>query len=837
MKFDLLAFGVYNRKKLVSLISLLFLLLLNGFSQDTAKVKTDTAISRKGIDMPKPYGEVITPAATSKTGLWDVHYADKKWYFEISDSLLGRDILIVSRISKAAAGSKDLKSMLGFGGDQINECVVRFEKGPDHRVFLKVISHFYMSRDSSADGMYRSVLNSNLQSIGAAFPIRAYSDNKLSFVIEVTDFLNDDNSILYFAKSAKAFLALGGFQTDKSYISAIDVHPLNVEINAVKSYSSESDPTSGVATFQLNSSIILLPKKTMKPRYNDPRVGYFGVRYYDFDLSPYRGQPRSMVTRWRLEPKDEDKVKYLKGELVEPKKPIIYYIDPATPAKWVPYLIQGVNDWQQAFEQAGFKNAIMARTAPSKEEDSTWKLESALSNAIVYKAAPIANASGPHVHDPRSGEILETHINWYHNVMELARNWYFVQCAAVDTNARKINYDTELMGQLIRFIIAHEVGHTLGLTHNFGASSTVPTEKLRDNAWLEKYGHTPSIMDYARFNYVAQPEDSIRQHNLFPRIGEYDRWAIEWGYRWFPEWENEDKEVTFLNRWILDSLRTNNRLWFGSEIDVNDPRKQSEDLGQDLIMSSEYGIKNLKRILPNLIEWTKAPNKDFEMLEEMYVEVLNQFNQYLRHVATYISANEYTPRMSEENIAPIEFVSRKKQKEAMAFFKREVFNTPTWLVDTAIFFRISKGGMFNVMDVQTKLLHRLFNSRVLQRLIMMEGTHKATYTIDEFMKDMRGTIFSELATNKPVDVYRRNLQKKYIEMMIDILQKDPIQSSVLNEVLYGGFNKYLDVFSYLKSELRLINLQIGHALPLVKDKSTRYHFEDIRDRIAQVFKK
>ncbi len=837
MKFNFLKFFIRNTRYVIVTIFFVTASTQSVSSQDTTKLKTDSVNAKKGGDIPKPYKEVITSDAVSKAGLWGVHQVDQKWYFELNDSLLNRDILIVSRISKAAAGNKDMKFMLGYGGDQINECVVRFEKGVGHKIFLRVISYFYTSRDSSADGMYRSVLNSNLQPIGAAFSIKAYSDTKTSFVIDVTDFLNGDNTILFFAKSVKSLLSIGAFQADKSYLKNTYAHSKNIEISTVKSYTSEADPVSGTSTFELNSSIILLPKIPMKPRYNDPRVGYFSVRNIDFDLDPHRAQSRSMVTRWRLEPKDEDKARYLKGELVEPITPIVYYIDPATPAKWMPYLIQGVKDWQQAFEQAGFKNAIMARVAPDKIEDSTWSLESALNNVIVYKAAAVANASGPHVHDPRSGEILETHINWYHNVMELARNWYFVQCAAVDTNARKINYDTELMGQLIRFIIAHEVGHTLGLTHNFGSSSTVPTEKLRDNAWLEKYGHTPSIMDYARFNYVAQPEDSIRQHNLFPRIGDYDRWAIEWGYRWFPKWENDNMESTYLNRWIMDSLESNKRLWFGNELESFDPRKQSEDLGNDLVRSSEYGIKNLKRIVPNLIEWTSAPNKDYTLLEEMYGEVIKQFDQYLRHVSTYISANEYTPRMSEENLATIEVVPKQKQKEAMAFFQREVFNTPIWLLDTAIFLRISKGGMFSIMDIQTKLLNRIFNSRVLQRLIMMEEINKGTYAIGDLMNDMRMAIFHELKTGKSINVYRRNLQKKYTETIIDILEKDPTKSLVLSDVLYGGNNKYLDVFSCLKGELKLINVQINQALPLIKEKDTRYHLEDIRDRITQVFKK
>ncbi|RYF81777.1 MAG: DUF5117 domain-containing protein, partial [Chitinophagaceae bacterium] len=499
---------------------------------------------------PKPYSEVITAKAKTDKGLFKTHRVDDKFYFEIPDSLLGREILVVNRISKAPAGPR--AGFTGYAGDQIGENVITFEKGPGNKIFLRSSSFSEAGRDSS--GMYQSVRNSNLSPIAAAFNIAAFANDSITLtkgsVIEMTDYFMGDNDILFFEAPVKRSLGLSAYQRDNSYINDVKSFPTNIEIKTVKTYMRTPTPSGfggapaitmggpaagSPSTFELNSSMILLPKTPMKARYFDPRVGFFATGYTDFDANPQGIERVRMVTRWKLEPKPEDVEKYKRGELVEPAKPIVYYIDPATPKKWVPYLIQGVNDWQKAFEKAGFKNAIMAKVAPTN--DPEWSLEDARHSAIVYKPSDVANASGPHVHDPRSGEIMESHINWYHNVMSLVRDWYFIQTAAVDSRARQLNFPDSLMGELIRFVSSHEVGHTLGLRHNYGSSSTVPVESLRNKAFVEANGHTPSIMDYARFNYVAQPEDNISDKGLFPRIGDYDMWAIEWGYKWMPEYK------------------------------------------------------------------------------------------------------------------------------------------------------------------------------------------------------------------------------------------------------------------------------------------------------------
>src|SRR4029078_11150413 len=513
---------------------------------------------------PKPYKDVITDKAKTDEGLFKVHKIDDKYFFEIPDSLLNREILVVNRISKAAAGMRS--GFFGYAGDQIGQNVVKFEKGPNNKIFLRTISYAEYAKDSTSP-MFWAVTHSNIQPIAAAFDVKAYgkdssgSSSSASSVIEVTDYVNSDNDVLFFNSNLKSAVRIGGLQPDKSYIVGIKSFPINVEITTVKTYARTpvapggfggGVPSGGNITVELNSSMVLLPKVPMQARYFDARIGYFTVGYTDFDSNPQGVESVQLIKRWRLEPKDEDMEKYKRGELVEPKKQIVFYIDPATPKKWVPYLIEGVNDWNLAFEKAGFKNAIVAKAAPTKKEDPEWSLEDARFSAIVYKPSDVANASGPSISDPRSGEIMESHINWYHNVMELLQNWYMIQASPSDTPARKMVFSDELMGQLIRFVSSHEVGHTLGLRHNFGSSSSVPVEKLRNTAWVDANGHTPSIMDYARFNYVAQPEDNISPVGLFPRIGDYDKWAIEWGCRRFYEFKTPEAEKGKLNQWARE---------------------------------------------------------------------------------------------------------------------------------------------------------------------------------------------------------------------------------------------------------------------------------------------
>jgi hypothetical protein len=524
---------------------------------------------------------------------------------------------------------------------------------------------------------------------------------------------------------------------------------------------------------------------------------------------------------------------------VEPKKPIVFYIDPTTPKKWVPFLIQGVNDWQAAFEKAGFKKAIYAREAPSREEDSTWSLEDARFSAIVYKPSSVSNASGPSISDPRTGEILESHINWYHNIMELLRNWYFVQASPVDPMARTMQFSDELMGELIRVVSSHEVGHTLGLRHNFGASSTVPVDSLRSKTFLEKNGHSPSIMDYARFNYVAQPGDGISQKGLFPRIGAYDHWAIEWGYKLLPDINEPDEEKALLNELTI-AKSNSNIYWFGSEQEQNDPRAQDEDLGDNAMKAGTYGIKNLQRIINHLPEWTKIAHEDYSSLSDMYREIQEQYQRYVGHVIKNIGGVYETQKTVEQNGAVYEIVPKAKQKEAMAFLNKEVFTTPKWLISETINTKIGGDPLTSIGRMQDRTMSNLLSTTRLMRLISAEAqAGNKSYAVNELFSDLRQEIWKELAGKKTVDVYRRNLQKMHLARLIDFVEQKSsggaalLQTRSQGVLTVGSTNSIAnsDILSIAKAELKELKGSIVAALPATTDKMTRYHLQDCLERI------
>lgn len=766
------------------ILSLATLLLLGATTHAEAKIferkkkKAQTEVkaapAKQNINGLKPYAQVITPKAKSSFGFLTVHKVDNNYFFEIPDSMLNRDILIVNRISKAPTSRQ--KSRVGYPGDILGSKVIRFENKDNKRILVREYS--YRERSENKDGMFQSVRNSNTQPIVANFGIETIKKDSLTrnYVINVSVFLQKENPLFSFDADSKEYIGLLNMVGEGTYIDTLKAFPKNIEISTTVTYQSKKGmsnvgfPGTGSPriplTYELNSSMVLLPEVPMKARLFDPRVGYFTVGYTDFDSNPQGIEYKKLITRWRLEPKNE--AAYLRGELVEPKKPITIYIDPATPKKWVPYLIQGVNDWQVAFEKAGFKNAIYALEAPT--DDPSWSLEDARHSAIVYKPSDIPNASGPHINDPRTGEILETHINWYHNVMSLLRDWYMIQAGTIDEAARKMQLDDELMGQLIRFVSSHEVGHTLGLRHNFGSSHTVPVEKLRDKAWVEANGHTPSIMDYARFNYVAQPEDGITRAGIFPRIGIYDKWSIEWGYRWLPQFQTPEDEVAFSNQSIIEKLKTDVRYTFGTESDPNDPRNQSEDLGDDSMLASLYGIKNLKRIVPQILTWSYEPNKSYAGAGEIYSGVVSQFNRYLGHVTKNVAgiySNSITVEQTDE-IAR-EFVPANIQKRAIAFLNEQLFTTPEWLIDRQLMEKAKILPVNVICSLQSGVLARLINKNTLDKMSENEILNgKKAYTSAQMFNDLKKVIWSNLGQS---DIYKRNMQKAYVENLINLLDK------------------------------------------------------------------
>lgn len=802
----------------------------------TTVVKTGADSTKKSPSTLKPYKSIINGTVKTSKGFFTVHKKDDKYYFEVPTKIFGRDMMIVNRVSKASAEMRNGSN--GYAGDQIGEDVFQFEQGPSNKLFLRRISFAEYSSDSTKS-MYSAVKKNNVQAIAQAFTIISKSPDSSAVLVDVTDFLNADNDILYFQnKRIKDRAGMGAQQNDRSYVEYVRAFQNNVELKAVKTYNPGMNPTGNNYTVELNSSIVLLPETPMKPRMYDSRVGYFATGYKDFDVNPQGVELTIYAKRWRLEPKPEDVDKYLRGELVEPAKPIVYYIDPVTPKKWIPYLIQGVNDWQKAFEKAGFKNAIYALEAPAAS-DTTWSIDDATHSGIIYRPSVVANAMGPNVADPRSGEILESHIFWYHNIMSLLKNWYMLQAGLSDKRAQMPKFSDELMGKLIRFVSSHEVGHTLGLRHNFGSSSTVPVEKLRDKGWVEKHGHTPSIMDYARFNYVAQPEDNIAEAGIFPRIGDYDTWAIEWGYRWYPQYKTAEEEQKILQKIATDRIKADRRLWFGGESDPFDPRCQSEDLGDDAVKAGTYGIKNLKRIVPQLQKWVNEPDKDYDGLLSAFQEVMGQYSRYLGHALKNVGGVEFNYKLTSEKGSVYSPTAYSKQKESLKFIADNLFITPTWLDNQEIMSKFKSSFAVALGDIQRAFINPLLSKTrmsVLWSAEHEESSNAKIYTLTEMLGDLDRAVFTEIYNGKNVSFHRRNLQNIYVYRAIEEAFAPADPNTILGDVTYHFYAT--DIPAVIKDVLRTKESQLRMASKnSALNKMTRLHYANLAEIIARSFKK
>ena len=814
---------------------LLVLAFLIGFSTESSaqfwkkkkKETPKTAVKPKPKkNAIKPYEKVVTKDHKTDEGLFKVHKKDDSYLFEIPDSLLQREMLMVTRIAKTASG-------IGFGGAKANTQVLRWEKKNKH-ILLRIVSYSVVA--DTILPVHEAVVNSNLEPILFSFPIKAFSKDSTATVIDATALFSTDVKPLGFPANRRKRYQITRMDKDRSYIDGVSSYPQNIEVRHVKTYAANKAPSNsalGSITLEMSNSMVLLPKIPMKRRYFDERVGWFARGQTDYGLKDQRSKTVKYLDRYRLEVKDEDIEKFQRGELVEPKKQIVYYVDRATPKEWVPYIIQGVNDWQVAFEAAGFKNAIVGKMAPTAEEDPEYSPEDVRYSVIRYLASPIPNANGPHVSDPRSGEILESDINWYHNVMTLLHNWFFIQTAAINPDARGNSFKTETMGELIKFVSSHELGHTIGLPHNMGSSVAYPVDSLRSSSFTSKYGTAPSIMDYARFNYIAQPED--KGVALMPNIGIYDKYAISWGYRPILDTNAKDEKAT-LDAWILkhagDPMYRFGHQQAGG---VVDPSSQTEDLGDDAMKASMYGIKNLKRILPRLEEWTSEKGENYDELSTMYGQLLSQFNRYMGHVTANIGGVYEYYKTSDQKGAVYTHVTKAKQKEALQFVIAELFETPTWLLDENIFSKTEfSGAIERVRGLQARTLNNILDAGRMARMIENETLNGASksYTLLAMMRDLRKGVWSEIYSGRSIDTYRRNLQRAHLDRLDYLLNEAKNQKGANSGYFkQSGINiNQSDVKSVARGELKRLQRDTK-AASRKGNTITRYHLQDVVDRI------
>ena len=737
------------------------------FSLSINAQKKDSTEKEKKPKKEKTYEDIITKDAVTDDGLFKVHKVKDKYYYEISDSLLGRDMLMVTRIVKMA-------TELPLSRHKMSEQVLKWEKF-DNNIFLKQASYSKFANDSLPISI--AVSNSNFEPIISSFKIAVKNKDHNSYVIDVTNLYKSDVKMFGFPQSSRKGYKISSLDSKLSFIESIRSFPLNIEVKHIKTYKS-SNSRNGQISMVLNNSMVLLPKEPMKRRYFDQRVGWFTSAQTDYGIDNQEAETVRYLDRWRLEVKEEDVEKFQNGELVEPKKPIVYYLDPATPEKWRKYLKDGIEDWNVAFEAAGFKNAVIVKYPPTKEEDPDWSPEDVRYSTVRYLASPSLNANGPHVSDPRSGEIIESDINWYHNVMKLLRNWYFVQTAAVNPDSRGVEFKNEVMGELIRFVSSHEFGHTIGLPHNMGSSSAYPVDSLRSATFTKKYGTAPSIMDYARFNYVAQPGDKgvalMPSHWNTPNVGVYDIYAVKWGYKPILG-VSEEEEKTILKSWITEKA-DDLKYRFGSA--GIDPSSQTEDLGNDAVKASEYGIANLKRIMPKLIDWTTEDGETYSELGYMYGQVLGQFGRYMGHVSNNIGGIYQYYKTSDQDGAVYTHVKKSHQQKCMNFLHNQLFETPTWMINKDILNKIEFAGITNrVRSTQSRTLNSLLDFGKMARLIENEAINgQNAYSLIEMMTDLRKGIFKEVYNNEIIDVYRRNLQLAYLDRISYLMSNE--QSSI-----------------------------------------------------------
>src|SRR6056297_1202955 len=761
------------------------------------------------------YSSVITSDAVSSDGVLDVHYVGDDIFYEIPDSLLGRDFLMVSRVAKVPS------NFFGFisSGSKTAEQVFVFEKSRD---MINIRQRSYNSVAADTLPIYRSVQANNYEPIIASFDIEARGPDSTSSVIQINEFFeNDVPAISGMVDFLRNIYSVRRLDSNRSYIDTVRTYPQNVEARHVMTYEAMEPPSArGTNTISvlMNQSMILLPKEPMRPRHADYRVGYFTVNQLDFSSDAQKADTRSLIRRWRLEPSDPEA--YARGELVEPVKPIVYYVDPGTPEEYRENVITGVEDWNVAFEEAGFKNAIQAKLPPTEEEDPNFEPEDIRYNMVRWIANTTRNATGPSVSDPRTGEIIASDIIWYHNHIRSYRNRLMLETGAANPDARSLRIEEEYLGEAIRQVIAHEIGHAIGLPHNMKANSSYPVDSLRSPTFTEEYGVSASVMDYARQNYVAQPGDGVER--FIRKIGPYDKYAINWGYRVIPDAETPEDEVSTLNQWILD--KADDPMYRFGQSTGYDPSAQTETLSDDPVQASTYGMMNLQRVTPNLVEWTSRPGQGYDDLEEIYGELIGQWNRYVGHVITNIGG-VYMERITSNQEGDVyRPVSKDYQEKAMQFMIENAFTTPEWLLDENILRNIEHAGAVErIQSLQGRHLRSVMNTSRMLRLIEDEAFRGSdAYTIGEMLEDVRLGIWSELASSSSIDVYRRNLQRTYLSSVKSLMESD-------DSDVDGS-----DIKPLLREELRTLKTEVDRAVNRTVDRRTVVHLQDVQNRIENI---
>ena len=741
------------------------------------KKKSET---KDSVQSKSDYEKLTGSDAIARKGMFNVYQKKSDYYFEVPARLLGRDMLVVNKLQRVPS---ELNEAGVNRGTNYENQMVRFELDKAaNKLLVRQSRPLPLAPDE--DAIRQSVLDNYISPLIAGFKIEAFNNDSTMIVVKVNDIYDGTETSI---NNVFTNINLGtSVIKNLSRILSIKAFENNVVATSELTTKVTEGTTTVFVTVEVSSSLLLLPEKPMMGRLDSPRVGYFTNPLLNYSDGQQRVDKKPFITRWRLEPKPEDRERYLRGELVEPAKPIVFYIENSTPRRWRKYIKQGIEDWQAAFERAGFKNAIVARELTDSmnvdKDDVNYSV-------LTYAASTKANAMGPSILDPRSGEILEADIMWWHNVLGMLQEWITVQTGVVRPEARGVRLPDELMGDAMRFVACHEVGHSLGLRHNMIASWTFPTDSLRSKTFTDRMNTTSSsIMDYARFNYVAQPEDNVSRSGIFPRIGMYDKWAIEWGYRWMPEYETAEAEIPHLNKWIIEKLREDKRYTFGTELDRNDPRNQSEDLGDDAMLASSYGIKNLKRVMPEIMNWTYEPNEGYMKAVRLYQNVVGQFDLYMGHVATNVAGIYHNPISVEQtDMKAVEYVPKDIQKKAVDFLNKELFTTPTWLMDDKLSERTGINTFNSIYRVQSSTLKQLLSSRTLDKMTDNELVNGAkAYTANDLFRDLKKSIWSDMQGGKKPDASQRSLQKTYVNALIGMLDKPKNSSGSLGSL--GGYS-------------------------------------------------